>query len=345
MEMKERKKRILKAIVDDYIHYAQPIGSRSITEKYSLGLSPATIRIEMSGLEEMGYLEQPHVSAGRVPSDKAYRLYVDVLMDSIRLGKEEAELIKKHVSNRAGEIKKIMRGALEALSSATEYIAVALAPHAAASKVKSIRLVPVAAGKALIIVVTDTGMLNDTILNVPEDITEDVLYVVSRHLSEELCGKTLAEAMLLAPEIADFSSDVPAGLIHEFGVAVKETLDKPDNSDILLEGASKIFEFPEYSDVGKAKLLLSALENKKRLYEMFSKASAEDYAAIIGTENEFKEMSGCSVITANFSIKGIKLGSFGIIGPTRMDYARIFAVLDLLGKSIEETAIENVKDE
>ena len=201
MAMDERKFRILQAIIDDYILTAVPVGSRTISKKYDMGLSSATIRNEMSDLEELGYLDQPHVSAGRVPSAKAYRLYVDQLLKTGRIRTDSDMAMRSHFLGRVRQMEDVMDHAAQVLSSLTNYTAVVLPPTGSQPRIRNIQLVSVSDNAALAVIVTDAGVVRDAVIHVSEELDQDALYSVSRTLTSELAGKTLSEAVERMPEI------------------------------------------------------------------------------------------------------------------------------------------------
>lgn len=202
MEMDERKLRILQAIIDDYILTAVPVGSRTISKKYDMGLSSATIRNEMSDLEELGYLDQPHVSAGRVPSAKAYRLYVDELLKRGRIPSANIDAVREHFQGRVQQMGDVIDHAAQVLSSLTHYTAVVLPPKGREPRIRTLQLVPVSAVSALVVIVTDSGIVRDTVIRISDQLDSDALYAISRMLTKELAGLTLGEAGARIPEIS-----------------------------------------------------------------------------------------------------------------------------------------------
>ena len=203
MAMDERKFRILQAIIDDYILTAVPVGSRTISKKYGMSLSSATIRNEMSDLEELGYLDQPHVSAGRVPSAKAYRLYVDQLLETGRLSHEDEQLVRAHFAGRTRQMEDVIDHAAQVLSSLTKYTAVVLPPTGSQPRIRNIQLVSVSDNAALVVIVTDAGVVRDAVIRVSEELDSDALYSISRSLTAELKGSTLNEAVERIPVLME----------------------------------------------------------------------------------------------------------------------------------------------
>ncbi|HPS81386.1 MAG TPA: heat-inducible transcriptional repressor HrcA, partial [Candidatus Limiplasma sp.] len=197
MSMDARKFRILQAIIDDYILTAIPVGSRTISKKYEMGLSSATIRNEMSDLEELGYLDQPHVSAGRIPSIKAYRLYVDQLLKTGKIQGDDVESIRQHFSDRSGKMEDVINRAAQVLSSITHYTSLVMSPKGGELSIRNLQLVPVSNMSALLVIVTDGGIVRDSVIHVDSDLDADALYSISRMLTERLSGHTLADAQAL----------------------------------------------------------------------------------------------------------------------------------------------------
>ena len=201
MDMDERKLRILQAIIDDYILTGVPVGSRTISRKYDMGLSSATIRNEMSDLEELGYLDQPHVSAGRVPSAKAYRLYVDSLMKADKIRDDSLETVSRHFTGRIHQMEDVIDHAASVLSSLTKYTAVVLPPEGRQPRMQTVQLIPVTRDSALVVIVTDAGIVRDSTIRISGDLDSDTLYSISRALTQELRGHTLAEACEILPKM------------------------------------------------------------------------------------------------------------------------------------------------
>ena len=202
MAMDERKLRILQAIIDDYILTGVPVGSRTISKKYDMGLSSATIRNEMSDLEELGFLDQPHVSAGRVPSAKAYRLYVDTLLEAGMIPNTTEESVRSHFAGRVHQMEDVIDHAAQVISSLTHYTAVVLSPKGSQPRIQTIQLVPVSSDTALVVIVTDQGMVRDSVIRIGGQMDSDTLYAISRTLTNELRGLTLEEACRHIPEIS-----------------------------------------------------------------------------------------------------------------------------------------------
>ena len=335
MDLDMRKMRILAAIVDDYILTAMPVGSRTISKHTDINLSSATIRNEMSDLEEMGYLEQPHTSAGRIPSDKAYRLYVDTLMHRAMLSENEIRYIDDHFSRKADEVEEIVKQTAWMLSNMMQYTSAVLSPQLHAAKIKHVQIVPVSEEKALCVIVTDAGIVRDSIVRVPRGVSTDELEKVSRILTQRLRNSRIDKAIrTVIPELSREFAEHRA-----FLQATMESMKQGIQADagrVALSGTTNILNYPEYNDMDKAKGFLSAIETKDRIYDMLTRAAELEFTVTIGAENTDADMQDCSVVTATYRIGDDPLGSLGIIGPTRMNYSRVLAILGYMGKSLSE---------
>jgi len=334
LELDARKEKILKAIIDDYILTGIPVGSRTLSKKEGFELSSATIRNVMADLEDMGYLEQPHTSAGRIPSDLAYRLYVDKLMRLSTLSPKEVVAINGIFDTKILEINDVIEKTADIISKTTNHISVVLAPQMKRSKLKRIQLVKLSETKVLVLIITSTGLVKEKVISVASGLDSAYLDMLSNMLTEKLAEKTLDEAEKTIAE--DFKTEM---LTHErffksLIFSLHDTVGPQSGKDIILGGAKNIFNYPEYRDLEKAKGFLEVLETKELLFQMLDQASKLEFSISIGSENSFDEMKQCSVVTATYSIDGKNIGSFGVIGPTRMNYARVVSVLDQVGKGL-----------
>lgn len=333
MRMDERKFLILQAIIDDYISTAMPVGSRTISRKSGVGFSPATIRNEMSDLEELGYLDQPHTSAGRIPSLKAYRLYVDHLMKVANLSEEESRHINDHLNMRADQTEEVIRSAARALSDATHYTSVIVAPQLNTLQVKRIQFVPVTDTTALMILVTTAGIVKDAVIQVPKGLTADHLYVISKTLTERLSDQPITRVREIFEQMIGEMSGGRQLLTDVMNV-VESKLESPDGRDVVLGGTSNLLSYPEYADVNKAKNFLSVLETKDRLIPLLKQDGSMEITIRIGPENGMKELEDCSVVSATYRVGDHSQGTLGIIGPTRMNYSRVISVLEYMGRAL-----------
>jgi len=343
MDLIDRKYRILQAIIDDYILTALPVGSRTISRKYEQKLSSATIRNEMSDLEELGYLDSPHTSAGRVPSNKAYRLYVDQMLRPMPLSVEETAFINRCFDRRMHQVEDLSTRIAKALSSMTHYTTAVMTRTPRNEQMLShLQLVPVADRRVLLILVTQSGTVKQSILDLGANVAPDELYTVSRILSQQLEGLRLSE---LPGELMRLSGKSETG-IHAIVRAMAEQTPQQEQSDIValaVGGRSNLLSFPEYSDVDKAKALLSVLETREKVVSLLSQQGEMEISVRIGPETGLEETKDCSIVTASYRLSDGRVNTIGLIGPTRMQYGKVLSVLGQVGKSLD-MMLEDQKD-
>lgn len=335
MRLDERKYLILQAIIDDYITTAMPVGSRTISRKSGVGFSPATIRNEMSDLEELGYLDQPHTSAGRIPSVKAYRLYVDHLMKSAKLSNDEREQMHEHLNHRSQQVESVIRSAASMLSDATHYTSVIVAPKLRTLRIKHVQLVPVAERTALMIIVTNAGIVKDAVLRVPEGLDADHLYAISKMITDRLADKPLDAVRQSFSELLR-DAEINRKLLGEALTVIERKLEQEDSAEVVIGGSSNLLNYPEYSDVEKARSFLSVLESKDTLRKLVGRDGGMEVTIRIGPENGVPELADCSIVTAHYRVGDSSSGTLGIIGPTRMNYNRVISVMDFMGCALSE---------
>ena len=335
MKLDDRKFLILQAIIDDYITTAVPVGSRTISRKSGVGFSPATIRNEMSDLEELGYLDQPHTSAGRVPSDKAYRLYVDRLMKVGKLSSEERERMHDYMQARGAQVDSVIRSAATVLADATQYASVIVAPKLGSLRIRHIQLVPVAESTALLIIVTNLGIVKDAVIRIPEGLSADDLYSISRMLTQRLSDKPLEAVRQTFSELLR-ENEYNRRLMGETLRVIENKMQAEDSSDVVVMGSSKLLNYPEYSDVEKARNFLAVLESKEKMRRLIGREGGMEVTIRIGSENDAPEMNDCSIVTARYRVGDHSTGTLGIIGPTRMNYNRVISVLEFMSRAVSE---------
>ena len=322
-----RKERILRAIIEDYVLTAMPVGSRTISRKYETSLSSATIRNEMSDLEELCYLAQPHVSAGRVPSVKAYRLYVDELLREE--GVQPDPQAREYFSHRVRQMEDVISSAAQAISDFTRYTAVVMMPKQLDLRVSCLQLVPMPRGSALLVIVTDTGAIRDTVIRVSESLDGDALYAISRMLTERLAGRTLQEVQeMLGAYSRQMGGD--DRVIRGIADLASRMASQSATDTLAVGGSHNILNYPEYSDVEKARAFLSVLEEKQRLMALFS-GEGGTFDVRIGPETGVQELADCSVVAASYQVGAGHKGFVGVIGPTRMPYGRVLSALSAIG--------------
>ncbi len=337
MNLGERKRRILQAIIDDYITTADPVGSRSIAKKHDLGISSATIRNEMADLEEMGYLEQPHTSAGRIPSYRGYRLYVDQLMDRYKLTISEINVIHDSMQLKIRELDQLIQQYSKLISEITQYTTVVLTPQMKKSSIKHLQLIPIDAYNVLLVVVNNTGIVKNKAIRFSEEIDTDFLNDLSNLLNRKLAGLTIEEINL--PKIQEIQREMQLNeaILIPILNYISDAVNDIDTADVFLGGTTNIFNFPEYNNIEKAKNFLSFLEHKNDLHKLLNNIETDSkIKIIIGEENEFLEMKDCSVVMSRYSIGKKIVGTIGIIGPTRMEYAKVVSSLDYMTRHFNQ---------
>lgn len=335
MELSERKKRILKIAVDKYIDTAVPVSSKLIAEEYEENISSATIRSEMSALEELGYLEQPHTSAGRIPSNEAYKLYVSDLMVKEKPTVKELDYIKKIFLEKTDDIEYLVKNTAKIISELTSYTSMAIASRNTEDHITHINLFRYKADSALVLIVTENKLLKDNYITLPPDMPDENLLEANQLLEKLFVGKTLDECcnsdFLIGEEFANYKS------VFVMVVDALKNYIQYDESDLIVEGEDKILQHPEYTDIDKMRNFLRAVTSKDKIINLLSKDGSNDIKinVKIGSEG-YKELpEDCSLVSATYSVKGVKLGTYGVLGPVRMDYKKVVAVLENVGKILE----------
>lgn len=299
-------------------------------------ISSATIRNEMSELEELGYLEQPHTSAGRIPSDKAYRMYVDQLLEIASLSAEDAEFIKGYYDERMHETQGILEGAAKAISNATDYVSLIMPPQLKSVAIKHIQLVPVSERAALAVVVTDAGIIKDTPVILESNVTPAQLEDASHLLNKIFAGRQISEGNVL--RINDIYNEIQGQ--REIFTQITDFLTSrlnPGHREILIGGAAKLLAHPEYAtDLDAARNMLQLLDSKEQLRDILLEQPDMEIRVRIGAENHNANMHDCSVVTATYRLGGRVMGRLGVIGPVRMNYGRVLQVMKYMSASLSE---------
>ena len=314
-EISKRKQKILQALVDEYVSSAQPVSSGDIREKYMPEISSATIRSELASLEELGYLSKPHTSAGRVPSPMAYKLYVDKLMPDVGLTAEEA------IISRTAKV----------ISDITNYTSVIVVDNFADITVKEIKLVPIGDDSALVIIITDQGVLKDKTIDIPSDIKGDLVVIANNLVNKVFAGKRVAE--ILEPfEIIEEEIEKYRELFEEIIEVIVSYRDE-GSKKVYMEGALKMLDYPEYNNIDDAKNFLSVINDKENVASLLETGDNIEFSVKIG-KDESGGIDKCAVVTAKYTLNGREIGKAGVIGPERMDYNKVKSVLNYIGKAI-----------
>lgn len=337
MILNERKIKILEAIINDYVRTAEPVGSRTISKKYGFGISSATIRNEMSDLEEMGLIIQPHASAGRVPSDKGYRLYVDELMHQHELTAEETDYLQRLVLKNVGQIDSLMQETARALAILTNYTTIVSEPKVIRTAVRHIQFVPLDENSIIMVLVTDNKVARNHVINISKPMDYQQLNNLSLAFNSMFSGWELGDIIDAAgvhtPRLAKAAGLEPDALAPVWNVLANAVITE-ENVAFHTSGAKNILGFPEFSDLDKARAIFEALEERDMLITLLGGDKSDDVSIVIGAENSLEELKNCSIIKANYSTGQHVFGSIGIIGPTRMDYSQVVSVLSSIVKNI-----------
>lgn len=331
-ELDERKTKILQAIIRNYLETGEPVGSRTISKYSDLNLSSATIRNEMADLEELGYIIQPHTSAGRIPSDKGYRFYVDMLMDSQQ---REVHELKELMIERQDKMEKVLKQVAKVLATNTNYAAMISSPQYRGNKVKCIQMTQVDDSQILAVIVLEGNIVKNKMIPIREAIGHDTLFKLNVLLNTGINGLSIEEINLDVITKMKEQAGEHGGLVNEVLDAVAQAIHEQEDVEIFTSGATNIFKYPELSDHEKASQLISTFEEKKQLATLISDNGENDpgehgIQVYIGNETPVQTMKDCSVVTATYDLgKGMK-GTIGIIGPKRMDYENVVNTLKTL---------------
>lgn len=340
--LSDRQRMILAAIVDDYIRSAEPVGSRSISKRSGVSYSPATIRNEMADLEELGLLEQPHTSAGRIPSNKGYRYYVDHLISPGSVHEDDVRTIRAFFAEKVMHWEDVTGHVATILSQMTNYTSIVLGPEIFQTKLKHFQLVPINEHSAVAIIVTDAGHVEHRTMAIPEGVEIADLHKIVNLLNDKLHGVPFYRIKsVLHSEIATE--------LRRYITRCEQILDRLEQSlsdqkdpRVYLSGAANMLTQPEFKDVDKAKLILNALEETTNIAQMMQIGS-DGIQVRIGTENTMEAINQCSLITATYSVNGQSLGTIGILGPTRMTYSKVMSLLDFISRDIARLLSRNGK--
>ena len=335
--LSERKLKILHAIIQNYLETGEPVGSRTISKYTDLNLSSATIRNEMADLEELGYILQPHTSAGRIPSDQGYRLYVDMLMEE---KEQELTEMQEQMLDKADRMEQLLSQAAKVLASSTNYATMVSTPVSSANKLKFIQLSMVDEEQIIAVIVRGGNVIKNKIINVEEPLSNENLLKLNMLLNTTLTGMPIEEINLgliaRLKEQAGIHSEVVGNVLD----AVAEVIQVDNEMHIYTSGATNIFKYPELSDKQSAQEIISAFEEKQQLNELVTQTLArEDNTGIqvyIGDETPVQNMKDCSVVTATYELgEGMK-GTIGIIGPKRMDYEHVLKSMKRLQNELDQ---------
>ncbi len=337
ISLSDRKKRILKFIIKEYIDTAEPVGSRTISKNKDLGVSAATIRNEMSDLEELGLLLQPHTSAGRIPSAEAYELYVQNLLFENQ--NEDSDVIDPNMDFLANitQIDALIAQSLNMLTKVTNYTAIALSKrNTDAIYIKHVSLVKINEKQVVIVTVLDNGEVKNCTVNLNTDVSEEGIRTIGELINDNLVGKNIAGVDIDLLEFIRAKLDIYSAVFDDITQNLNETFIKDDNLEFLLNGATNMLNYPEFHDIERAKSFMEFLSSKEEVQKIINKEGIQknDINVIIGNENMDSVVKDCAIITANFHYKGSVVGKIGIIAPKRMDYDKAYSVISYIQSKI-----------
>ena len=336
MELDERKQKILYAIIRTYMETGEPVGSRTISKYSDLNLSSATIRNEMSDLEEMGYIIQPHTSAGRIPSDKGYRLYVDHILEN---KDQEIQEFKDLMVERTDKLEQMLQRLVKALAANTNYATLVSTPAVRGNKLKFIQLSKVNSTQILAVIMIEGNLVRNKVIDVTEELDQETVLKLNILLNSVLNGLSIEEINLGMIQSLKEQAGIHSELVASVIDAVAEVIHAEDEVKIYTSGATNIFRYPELSDNGKASEIINTLEEKQELTNLVNQtlenSESKGIQVYIGQETPIQAMKDCSVVTATYELGGGLQGTIGIIGPKRMDYENVLKTLKTLTEQLD----------
>ncbi len=333
--LNERKKKILQIIIEDYISSAEPVGSRTIARKYDLGLSPATIRNEMSDLELLGYLEQPHTSAGRIPSAQAYRFYVDALIEPGTLTDNDMALIDGWYNERRRNIDDIFQSTAKILSRMTQNVSMVLTNQQTIANFCYLKFLPLDSQHAILCIVADDGSIDTNVVDIPLGMSSEEMYYLAGKMSKLLEDRNLSD--ISVEILQNVHTDVVEDklIFSSLLQAVRKMTGRRQEQKVFLGGTKQLLNQPEFRDVERVRNLLGILEEEKVLKDLLQGGEDSGLKVTIGSENKFTGIQDCSMVQATYRLNGQIVGTMAVLGPTRMEYGKVISVMDYLHKYLK----------
>lgn len=333
--LNERKKKILQIIIEDYISSAEPVGSRTIARKYDLGLSPATIRNEMSDLELLGYLEQPHTSAGRIPSAQAYRFYVDALIEPGTLTDNDMALIDGWYNERRRNIDDIFQSTAKILSRMTQNVSMVLTNQQTIANFCYLKFLPLDSQHAILCIVADDGSIDTNVVDIPLGMSSEEMDYLAGKMSKLLEDRNLSD--ISVEILQNVHTDVVEDklIFSSLLQAVRKMTGRSQEQKVFLGGTKQLLNQPEFRDVERVRNLLGILEEEKVLKDLLQGGEDSGLKVTIGSENKFTGIQDCSMVQATYRLNGQIVGTMAVLGPTRMEYGKVISVMDYLHKYLK----------
>ena len=333
--LNERKKKILQIIIEDFISSAEPVGSRTIARKYDLGLSPATIRNEMSDLELLGYLEQPHTSAGRIPSAQAYRFYVDALIEPGTLTDNDMALIDGWYNERRRNIDDIFQSTAKILSRMTQNVSMVLTNQQTIANFCYLKFLPLDSQHAILCIVADDGSIDTNVVDIPLGMSSEEMDYLAGKMSKLLEDRNLSD--ISVEILQNVHTDVVEDklIFSSLLQAVRKMTGRRQEQKVFLGGTKQLLNQPEFRDVERVRNLLGILEEEKVLKDLLQGGEDSGLKVTIGSENKFTGIQDCSMVQATYRLNGQIVGTMAVLGPTRMEYGKVISVMDYLHKYLK----------
>ncbi len=338
-----RKKRVLQAIIEEYINTAEPVSSAAITINHGLNCSSATIRNDMAELEKEGYLDKPHTSAGRVPSAKGYRFYVDELLNDENISLDEIQFIKSRLETKVNEIEDLTKIATNTISELTHYATVAIGPKTIEQTIEDIKFVLLGSRVLMAVILTDSGSIKESIIKFDEDITSNQVENLNFIFNNKLRGKPLGKIDKPMEEYISSEMNNQINVIKPIIEQMNKAIGETEN--LYLEGASRVFDFPEFNKIDTARNFLNILDTKEMVIDLLNTGFAKDINVYIGDENSNDELKDFSIITFKHTVGNKDLGTIGIIGPKRMDYSKVISVMKYISKNLNNRLSQGNEEE
>ena len=336
MELSERKKKVLRGIVDLYIRTAEPVGSKAIAELPDMNYSSATIRNEMAELTSLGYLEQPHTSAGRIPSPAGYRLYVDELMADYRLSVDETKSISSAIEEKMQQVDKMVEKVAKLVSQATQLPAISAASRRSGTTVKRFEMILAGSGSFILVVMLSSEEVVNKLIKLPVNVGEQELKLLSAVLNATMTGLSEEEMTAEVMERVMNAAGSAATLVPVIMEFTTETLRHQSRTNMAVAGQVRLLEQPEYQDIGRAQKLMTSLDEEALSNLPAVMQSANGTKVLVGPENVAEELKDTSVVMTKFDIGDGLQGMIGVVGPTRMDYAKVTARLSYFAESLSK---------
>lgn len=332
--LSDRKKKVLQAIIEEYISTAEPVSSGSLAKNHGLNYSSATIRNEMADLEHIGFLDKPHTSAGRVPSDKGYRYYVDELIHEDDISLEEIRYIQSKLETKVNEIEELTKITTNTLSEVTHYTTVAIGPRTSMQNIEEIKFVLLGTRMLMAVILTDSGIIKETIIKFDEDVSEKQVETLNFLFKNKLRGQPLDKIDKPLEQYIFSEMKDSLRVIKPIMAQIRKVID--EENKVYLEGANKAFDLPEFKSLEVARNFVNLLDTKEIVTDLLNNGFAKDINVYIGDENQKEELKDFSIVTFKHSLGDKDLGTIGIIGPKRMDYSKVISVMKYINKKLNE---------